>query len=98
VEDIGCMSIKRRRVQALSACQSCLPKLLDSQSQSQVHMSTMRLVPAQVPAELPPCPCLLLLADSCKRLDWLHDRMPVVLRTPEAQQRWLRTDDKDTLG
>ncbi|KAI3439013.1 hypothetical protein D9Q98_001425 [Chlorella vulgaris] len=40
----------------------------------------------------------ILTCDSCKRLDWLHDRMPVVLRTPEAQQRWLRTDDKDTLG
>jgi hypothetical protein len=39
-----------------------------------------------------------LPADSCQRLEWLHDRMPAILRTREAQQAWLRPCDKGDLG
>jgi hypothetical protein len=37
-------------------------------------------------------------ADASPRLEWLHDRMPVVLRSEEAQRAWLDTDDKERLG
>lgn len=33
----------------------------------------------------------ILTCESCKRLQWLHDRMPVILKTKEAQQLWLDT-------
>lgn len=41
----------------------------------------------------PPSP-----ADSCKRLEWLHDRMPVILRSQEAQRTWLDVEDKGSMG
>ncbi len=34
-----------------------------------------------------------VVADSSKRLEWLHDRMPVILRTREAQETWLQPGD-----
>lgn len=37
-------------------------------------------------------------ADASKRLEWLHDRMPVILRTKAAQQAWLSTGDKAATG
>lgn len=60
-------------------------------------------VPGLPPARLCRATCLTaaprcLLPDASKRLEWLHDRMPVILRDREAQQTWLRTDDKATLG
>ena len=35
----------------------------------------------------------ILTTDSGKRLRWLHDRMPVILRTKEMQKLWLNTTD-----
>ncbi|KAL4434364.1 hypothetical protein ABPG75_000805 [Micractinium tetrahymenae] len=35
----------------------------------------------------------ILTCDSSKRLEWLHDRMPVILRTREAQETWLQPGD-----
>lgn len=32
-------------------------------------------------------------ADSSQRLEWLHDRMPVILRTEEARETWLQPGD-----
>lgn len=34
----------------------------------------------------------ILTTDSGPRLNWLHDRMPVLLPTEEAQDRWLNVD------
>jgi putative SOS response-associated peptidase YedK len=35
---------------------------------------------------------VILTCDACPRLEWLHDRMPVVLRDEAAQRLWLDTD------
>lgn len=37
----------------------------------------------------------ILTTDSGKRLEWLHDRMPVILRTQQAQQAWLHMGEKE---
>eukprot|EP01023_Acetabularia_acetabulum_P017686 TRINITY_DN18874_c1_g1_i1.p1 TRINITY_DN18874_c1_g1~~TRINITY_DN18874_c1_g1_i1.p1 ORF type:complete len:366 (+),score=46.78 TRINITY_DN18874_c1_g1_i1:120-1100(+) len=34
----------------------------------------------------------ILTADSSKRIEWLHNRMPVILRNQEQQQMWLRNN------
>ncbi|GAB4816659.1 hypothetical protein N2152v2_003705 [Parachlorella kessleri] len=40
----------------------------------------------------------ILTTDSSKRLSWLHDRMPVLLRDKAAQQAWLGIEDKGAKG
>jgi hypothetical protein len=54
-------------------------------------------IPACLPLAMPPMP-LCSCADSSKRLQWLHDRMPVILRDREAQQLWLDTTDSAAMG
>ena len=35
----------------------------------------------------------ILTTDASPRLEWLHDRMPVILRDTDAQALWLDVDD-----
>jgi len=39
----------------------------------------------------------ILTTDSSKELQWLHDRMPVILKDEEAQHMWLNTADKSSV-
>jgi putative SOS response-associated peptidase YedK len=39
----------------------------------------------------------ILTTESSKELQWLHDRMPVILKDEEAQHMWLSTTDKSSL-
>ena len=39
----------------------------------------------------------ILTTDSCEKLEWLHDRMPVILKDEEAQRLWLDTTEPSTV-
>ena len=39
----------------------------------------------------------ILTTESCPSLQWLHDRMPVILKDEAAQQMWLDTTDKSSI-
>lgn len=39
----------------------------------------------------------ILTTESSKELQWLHDRMPVILKDEKAQHMWLNTTDKSLL-
>lgn len=40
----------------------------------------------------------ILTTDSCPKLEWLHDRMPVILKDEAAERLWLDTTDRSALG
>lgn len=39
----------------------------------------------------------ILTTDASKKLEWLHDRMPLILRNQDAQKLWLNVDDKNSV-
>ena len=64
---------------------------------------SLPFVPAFLPAGMPLATAahtshVHSAADSSTRLEWLHDRMPVILRGREAQQVWLDTTDPAAMG
>ena len=41
--------------------------------------------------------CTILTTESCPQLQWLHDRMPVILKDEEAERLWLDTTDRSAI-
>lgn len=39
----------------------------------------------------------ILTTDSSKKLEWLHDRMPCILRDKESQEMWLATNEPSSV-
>jgi hypothetical protein len=76
---------------------ACLPARLLPSLENRSRICCPASTPARMPLAMLSMP-LCSGADSSKRLEWLHDRMPVILRDKQAQQLWLDTTDPAAMG